>query len=40
MVVEYVTFVALTESSSEVYMKGKAMEVSLVMQMMTTTTAG
>lgn len=35
-VVECVTFVAVTESSSEVYMKGKAMEASLEMQMTTT----
>lgn len=34
--VECVTFVAVTESSSEVYMKGKAMEASLEMQMTTT----
>lgn len=35
-VVECVIFVAVTESSSEVYMKGKAMEASLEMQMTTT----
>lgn len=35
-VVECVTFVAVMESSSEVYMKGKAMEASLEMQMTTT----
>lgn len=35
-VVECVTFVAVTESSSEVYMKGKAMEASLEMRMTTT----
>lgn len=35
-VVECVIFVAVTESSSEVYMKGKAVEASLEMQMTTT----
>ena len=35
-VVECVTFVAVMESSSEVYMKGKAMEASLEMKMTTT----